>query len=84
MHLVTSDGPHANQLTEAPDGFDSVLAVGTHGPKSWTTMDIDGKVVQVPDGKEHDIGVKSTFQHDEFLVYDEAKLSLRCVVTMKM
>jgi len=82
MHLVTSDGPHANRLTKPPNGFDSVLAVGRVTPKSWTIMDIDGKSVQVPDSNEHPSGTASSFNHDEFLIYDEAQIRLRYVVTV--
>ena len=83
-HKVTSDGYHASSLKKAPKGFNSVHAVGTIAPESWTEMDIEGKSVQVPDNKGHNSGVDSSFSHDEFLVYDEAQVRLRYVITVKL
>jgi len=81
MHLVTSRSPG---LKKAPNGFDSVHAVGSFTPKSWTTVDIDGKAVQVPNSSGHSSGTSSFFHHDEFLIYDEAQIRLRYVLTMAM
>merc|ERR1739844_424640 len=83
-HLVTSDGPHASRLKKAPAGTDSVHAVGSITPKSWTSTNIDGKPVQVPDSKGHSSGTSSSFNHDEFLLYDEAQVRLRYVLTVKL
>jgi poly [ADP-ribose] polymerase len=83
-HTVTSDGHHASSLKKAPAGFESVHAVGSITPQSWTTMTIGGKPVQVPDTKAHNSGVSSSFHHDEFLVYDEAQVRLRYVLTVKL
>jgi poly [ADP-ribose] polymerase len=83
-HQVTSDGHHASSLKKAPSGFDSVHAVGSITPKSWTTTDIEGKSVEVPKTKAHNSGVSSSFHHDEFLVYDEAQVRLRYVVTVRL
>ena len=84
-HLVTSDGSHASSLKKAPKGFDSVHAVGRFTPKSWSEMKIDGKSVEVPNNKKgHSSGVSSSFYDDEFLVYDEAQLRLRYVVTVEL
>ena len=83
--LVTSDGSHASSLKKAPKGFDSVHAVGRFTPKSWSEMKIDGKSVEVPNNKKgHSSGVSSSFYDDEFLVYDEAQLRLRYVVTVEL
>jgi poly [ADP-ribose] polymerase len=83
-HTVTSDGYHASSLKKAPSGFDSVHAVGSITPKSWTATKLDGKSVQVPNTKAHDSGVSSSFYHDEFLVYDEAQVRLRYIVTVAL
>ena len=83
-HQVTSDGPHASGLRKAPAGFDSVHAVGTTQPKTWKSMTIDGKVVQVPQDQGVPTDVTSSFGHDEYLVYEEAQVRIRYVVTVKM
>jgi poly [ADP-ribose] polymerase 2/3/4 len=84
QHLVHQDGHHASSLRKAPAGFDSVHAVGTQTPKSTVTLKIDGKDVAVPDSKETPSGAQSSFAHDEFLVYNEAQVRLRYVVTVKL
>ena len=71
-------------MKKAPVGFDSVHAVGKKTPKSWTTTKIDGKSVQVPDSKSIQSGVHSSFMHDEFLIYDEAQVRIRYIVTAKL
>ena len=83
-HSVTSDGSHASSLKKAPKGYDSVHAVGQVTPKSWTETKIEEKDVTVPKDKAHDSGVQSSFYHDEFLVYDEAQVRLRYVLTVKL
>mmetsp|Transcript_32923 Transcript_32923/g.40431 ORF Transcript_32923/g.40431 Transcript_32923/m.40431 type:complete len:95 (-) Transcript_32923:59-343(-) len=83
-HTVTSDGTHASGLKKAPKGFDSVHAVGKQGPDKWEDMMIDGKKVAMPQGEAVPSNVCSSFDHDEFLVYDEAQVRLRYVVTVKL
>jgi poly [ADP-ribose] polymerase 2/3/4 len=83
-HRVTSDGPHASSLRAAPSGFDSVHAVGEVSPGVWRPMEIDGHAVSVPQGSVAPSGVDSTFEHDEFLVYSEAQVRLRYVLTVKL
>ena len=83
-HTVTSDGSHASGLKKAPKGYESVHAVGSITPASWTQMDIDGTSVNVPDKKAKNSGVSSSFHHDEFLVYDENQVRLRYVVTVHL
>lgn len=83
-HSVTSDGPHASGLKKAPNGYDSVHAVGTVTPKSWAETKIEEKAVKVPKDHVHSSGVQSSFRHDEFLVYDEAQVRLRYVLTVKL
>ena len=84
QHPVTSDGPHASCLKEAPRGFDSVHAVGTVSPPKWGSMDIGGKDVQIPQSKATQTNVQSSFDHDEFLVYDEAQVRIRYMLTVKL
>ncbi len=81
---VTSDGSHASGLRKAPTGSDSVHAVGTITPKSWTSLKIDDKDVKIPNSPAKESGVSSSFHHDEHLVYDAAQVRLRYVVTVKM
>jgi Poly(ADP-ribose) polymerase catalytic domain len=78
------DGHHASSLRKAPEGYDSVHAVGSYAPNSTVTMKIDGKDVALHDSKEVSTGVPSSFERDEFLVYDEAQVRLRYVVTVKL
>lgn len=84
MYEVTSDGPHASGLRKAPSGFDSVLAVGKTGPKKWIEIDVDGNKVKIGCGKETKANVNSSFGHDEFLVYEEAQVRIRYVLTVKL
>ena len=60
------------------------LSIGTTAPQSWSSMIIDGKEVKVPTSSGADSGVSSSFYHDEFLVYDEAQVRLRYVVTVAL
>lgn len=84
QHLVTSDGPHASGLKEAPAGFDSVHAMGTMAPPKWGSINIGGKGVQIPQSKATETKVQSSFGHDEFLVYDEAQVCIRYMLTIKL
>jgi len=84
QHVVTSDGCHASSLKKAPQGFESVHAVGQHTPKSWSSMKIDGNDIDVPKEAGTSSGVSSSFHHDEYLVYDEAQVRIRYVVTVKL
>jgi len=83
-HPVTSDGSHASSLKKAPKGFDSVHALGTTTPTSWTSMKIDGKDVEVPNASGGDSGTASSFHHDEYLVYNEAQVRLRYILALKL
>ena len=47
-------------------------------------MKIDGKTVAIPDAPGSQSGTSSSFHHDEYLVYDEAQVRLRYVVTVKL
>jgi poly [ADP-ribose] polymerase 2/3/4 len=84
QHLVHEDGPHASGLRKAPKGFDSVRAVGTVQPQKTVALKIDDKDLLVPASKAAQSGVQSSFTHDEFLVYDEAQVRLRYIVTVKV
>lgn len=82
QHEVTRDGPHASGLSAAPSGFDSVLARGTHAPDAAfdQSLSLDGREVQVPQGPVRATGVASSFQHNEFLVYNEGQHRIRYVL----
>lgn len=84
QHVVDQDGPHASGLKAAPDGFDSVHAVGRTQPKKFTNLTLDGKTVKVPCQEPKDGNQKSSFYHDELLVYKESQVRLRYVVTVKL
>eukprot|EP00538_Stauroneis_constricta_P004159 CAMPEP_0119551110 /NCGR_PEP_ID=MMETSP1352-20130426/4463_1 /TAXON_ID=265584 /ORGANISM="Stauroneis constricta, Strain CCMP1120" /LENGTH=864 /DNA_ID=CAMNT_0007597119 /DNA_START=14 /DNA_END=2608 /DNA_ORIENTATION=+ len=86
QHPVESDGPHAYSLKTAPTGFDSVHAKGRIQPKKWANMTIDGKSVKIAQGdcKDEAKHKNSSFYHDEFLVYNEAQVRLRYVLTIKL
>ena len=86
QHLIHQDGPHAYSLRAAPPGFDSVRAVGKVQPSTpWDFIELDGKQVHLPQNKPSvQDNVQSSFQHDEFLVYDEAQVRIRYVVTVKL
>ena len=83
MHKVTRDGPHASGLRKAPKGFDSVHAVGSTAPKKWIDVDIDGNMVKVGHDKVTKSSVDTSFGHDEFLVYEEAQVRIRYILTVK-
>lgn len=84
QHIVNEDGYHASGLKKAPDGFDSVHAVGSFAPPSTKTMTIDGNSVDVAASMPENNGTTSSFHHDEFLCYDEAQVRLRYVLTVKL
>jgi len=72
-------------LKKAPQGYDSVHAVGARQPKAWSDMDIDGRTVKVPqDSPEYLDDVESSFKDDEFLVHDKRQARLRYIVTIDM
>jgi poly [ADP-ribose] polymerase len=84
MHEVTEDGPHASRLKKAPKGYDSVHALGTTVPEKWIDVHIDEKNIKVGEGKKTEKDVKSSFYHDEFLVYDESQVRIRYVLSVKL
>ena len=55
-------------LKAAPDGHDSVLAVGETSPVDCEVVQVDGRAVPVPPQSEGvPTNVTSNFLHDEFL-----------------
>ena len=83
-HKITSDGHHASSLKTAPNGYDSVHAIGMTAPKSWGSISLDGNDVNVPDSNAIQTDAKSSFWHDEYLVYDESQVRIRYVLTVKL
>jgi len=74
------------QLTEAPKGFDSILAKGNTepDPSKDTTLMIDGHEVTVPQGKPIPTGAGSNFAQSEYLVYKESQCRIRYVLRCEM
>lgn len=83
-HIVNSDGYHASSLKDAPNGFDSVHAVGREAPEKWSSIEIEGNEVTIPQGPSKQTNKQSSFQHDEHLCYDEAQVRIRYIVTTKL
>jgi len=81
QHEVTADGPPST-FTAAPPGSDSVLARGRRqpDPAQDAKLQIDGKPVAVPQGAFVKTGVSSSFEHNEFLVYQESQHRIRYVL----
>jgi len=71
-------------IKEPPQGYDSVLAIGQIAPKIWKNIEVDEKSVSVPQSGPVKQNQRSSFYHDEFLVYDEAQVRLRYVLTVKL
>ena len=84
MHKINSDGHHASSLKKAPDGFDSVHAVGKWTPQEWGEIQVDGNKVSVPVSKAEQKTSETSFSHDEFLCYEEAQVRLRYIVTIRL
>lgn len=83
-HKVVQDGPHASGLEKAPQGSESVHAVGTVSPIQWRDVLIENKTVSVPCAPAGPTAIRSSFHHDEFLVYDEAQMRIRFLLTVKL
>ena len=84
MYEVTEDGSHASRLKKAPEGYDSVHALGTSVPEEWIDINVDEKNVKIGNGMKTEKNVKSSFYHDEFLVYDESQVRIRYVLSVKL
>ena len=75
--LITRDDP---QLKKAPNGTDSVIAVGQidPDPAGDRTVQLDGRDVMVPAGKialsKTPGAAASTFIQSEHLIYDESQV----------
>ena len=83
-HHITKDDP---SLTQAPAGFDSVVARGHTEPDSSkdVKLDLESNPVQVPQGKPVQIQEfkQSNFIQSEYLLYKESQARIRYMVTMK-
>jgi len=71
-------------IKKPPTGYDSVLATGQIAPKTWKNIKVDKKNVSVPQSGAVDQSKNSQFHHDEFLVYDEAQVRIRYILTVKL
>lgn len=81
QHEIT-EGNRA--LTAAPEGADSVLAVGAQAPRRAddVTVVLDGQPVAVPQGEVIWTGRTSAFDHNEYVVYRESQLRIRFILTL--
>jgi len=85
IHTINKDDP---SLRKAPEGFESILATGRimpHDAEDYVHESISdsGHHVIIPQGKIIKTGLKSSFQHNEFLVYDEGQVQLKYLVKVK-
>eukprot|EP01134_Creolimax_fragrantissima_P001491 CFRG1491T1 len=71
-------------LTKAPVGHDSVHAVGKVTPNQWVPISLDGNEVSIPQSSPQLSKVDSSFHEDEFLVYSEAQVRIRFMITLKL
>lgn len=84
-HITTDD----SSLTQAPKGFDCVIAKGwtEPDPSKDTDLTLDGKKVTVPQGKpisQPQYQNKSSFSQSEYLVYNENQVRMRYICEMDM
>lgn len=79
---IEDDDP---SLVAAPAGFDSVLACGQQSPTDRKSLMLDGTEVGVPVSKPvpRPNRARSSFSQDEYLVYREAQVRLRYVISVK-
>ncbi|CAL8102540.1 unnamed protein product [Calicophoron daubneyi] len=71
-----------SSLVSPPEGFNSVVAVGTleSDPKSWKKIKMDGYEVTAHYSKAVKNNEPSSFSYSEFVIYNEAQCRLRYVV----
>jgi hypothetical protein len=43
-----------------------------------------GHPVIIPQGKDYHTGIKSTFLHNEYLIYDQTQVSMRYLIKLEM
>ena len=79
MHEITQDD---GSLQAPPPGYDSIRARGEKEPSESDSMmlNIDGKNVMVPQTQATPTGVRSSFCHNEYLVYEESQHRIRYAV----
>ncbi|KAJ3221816.1 Poly [ADP-ribose] polymerase 3 [Clydaea vesicula] len=79
-HIYQDD----SSLTEAPKGYDSVVAMGTRNsdPSEMEKLTIDDKEVMVPLGTEKEEQITSTFYNSEYLIYKESQHRLRYLLVL--
>ena len=76
-------------MRRAPDGFDSVVALGQSEPEQTKNIQIllDGRSVVIPQGLPKPnprlLGRKSEFTQSEYLVYKESQVRIRYIIKMK-
>lgn len=69
-------------LTEAPKGYDSIVAVGNQepDPSKDAFIKIEGNDVLIPQGKPIPTGKSSSFHQSEYLVYKESQCRIRYIL----
>ncbi|KAJ3383700.1 Poly [ADP-ribose] polymerase 3 [Lobulomyces angularis] len=79
-HIYQDD----SSLTEAPKGYDSVVAMGKRNsdPSEMEKLTIDDKEVMVPLGTEKEEQITSTFYNSEYLIYKESQHRLRYLLVL--
>eukprot|EP00177_Eucheuma_denticulatum_P001083 GFKZ01001975.1.p1 GENE.GFKZ01001975.1~~GFKZ01001975.1.p1 ORF type:complete len:974 (+),score=144.25 GFKZ01001975.1:40-2922(+) len=74
-----------SSLTKPPVGYNSIRACGRQAPSELSDLKFGPQVVQVPVGVPVDnpYTANSDFFQDEFLVYNEAQVRIRYVITVR-
>ena len=65
-----------------PKGHDSLWAVGVHGPAAVDDVRLSASGIIVPAGKIETREEYYTYGFDEFVIYDEKRVSIRYVVKL--
>jgi len=85
IQRIQKDQP---SLKKPESGFDSVLAEGTVMPDPKndvmdTTLSLSGQPVEVPQGPAINRKLTTSFQHNEYLVYDQTQVTMQYVLIAK-
>jgi len=86
MHRIQRDNP---SLTKAPNGCNSVLAEGTVMPNPNDdivdkNLSSSGHPVIIPQGRDYNTGINSSFLHNEYLIYDQTQVAMRYLIKLEM
>ena len=83
VHEITQDD---SSLQAPPPGYDSIRARGEKEPSEMDSvmLSIDGKNVMVPQTQATTTGIRSSFRHNEYLVYEESQHRIRYVLEFEI